>query len=97
MKKTIVSCKGNKIQVIDFTPEEEIAHLAEAEARKAEEKALVETELKRRLIREAVELREMKLNPELFTAPEIAEKEWVTTKLIEQLSAQKEATKDAPS
>lgn len=93
MQKVII--ENDKVRYVELTPEEEAAHLAEAEAREVEEKTYEEAALKAQLVRELVELREMKLNPDLFTADDVAEKQTIADKVTEKLEAKGVAVRGA--
>lgn len=83
MQKLII--KGGKAIYVDLTPEEEVELLSQKEGDKAEASRTEVTELKQQLARELTELREMKLNPDLFTADDIAEQQAIVDKVTEKL------------
>lgn len=75
MQQAIIDCRTGKISYVELLPSEETKHLQGIEERQEQERVEKESELKRLLVRELAELREMKLNPLLFTVDDIAGKQ----------------------
>lgn len=85
MQQAIIDCRTGKVTYIELSAAEEVHHLEEIEKRKVEVVAGQEAELKRRLVQELVELREMKLNPLLFTVEDVTEKQVEVDRLTEKV------------
>ncbi len=81
MQKLVVDCSGGKIEYIELTPDEESQRLVEIQAGldKAEKDRIKND--KQRLLTALVELREMKLNKDVFTDEDVAEKEFEVSAL----------------
>lgn len=75
MQRVTMDCQTGQVMTIDLTPEEEAARLAEVEISKEQVRQGHKVETKRQLIKSLAELREMKLNPLVFTSEDIIEKQ----------------------
>lgn len=85
MQRAIIDCRTGKVSYIELSPTEESQHLEEIERNKLKVRELEQAEVKRRLVQELTELREMKLNPDLFTADDITEKQVEVDRLTEKI------------
>ena len=87
MKKVIVNCQTGQVDVIELSAMEESDRLAEIEEGKQQRIIEHRVEVKRQLIKELTELREMKQNRTLFDDTDIADKQVEVDKLQAKLTS----------
>jgi len=85
MQRVVIDCQTGQTEVIRLNPEEEFERVKESERSKELAEIQRRVELKRQLIKELVELREMKLNRTLFNDTDIAEKQAEVDRLQAEL------------
>jgi len=87
MQQLIINCQTGQAEVVRLNPEEEFERVRESELAKQLAEIQRRIEVKRLLVRELVELREMKQNRTLFDDTDIAEKQAEVDRLTSRLMA----------
>jgi len=75
MQKVILDCQTGKVEYVDLSSKEESDRLAEIELARQQGIIQRRLEVKRLLVKELAELREMRQNRTLFDDTDIAEKQ----------------------
>jgi len=85
MQRVVIDCQTGQVEVVELSPKEESDRLAEIELGRQQADIQHRIEVKRLLIRELAELREMKQNRTLFDDTDIAEKQAEVDRLQTEL------------
>jgi len=75
MQRVVINCQTGQSEVIELSPKEESDRLAEIELSRQQEIIRRRLEIKRLLVKELAELREMRQNRTLFDDTDVAEKQ----------------------
>lgn len=85
MRQLVINCQTGQAEVVDLLPKEETDRLAEIELGRQQRIIERRVEAKKMLLKELVELREMKQNRTLFDDTDIAEKQVEVDRLQAEL------------
>jgi len=85
MQQLIINCQTGQAEVSELSPKEESDRLAEIELGRQQAVIQRRIEVKRLLVKELVELREMKQNRTLFDDADITEKQAEVDRLQTEL------------
>jgi len=85
MQRVIINCQTGQAEFVELSAKEESDRLAEIELGRQQADIQHRIEVKRLLIKELVELREMKQNRTLFDDADIAEKQAEVDRLQAEL------------
>jgi len=85
MQRVVINCQTGQVEVIELSAKEESDRLAEIELGRQQADIQRRVEVKRLLVKELAELREMKQNRTLFDDADIAEKQAEVDRLQAEL------------
>lgn len=75
MQRLVIDCQSGNREYIELSKEEEDGHLAEAALRLEQARAEAKRAVKRQLVSDLAELREMRQNRDIFSDEDMAEKQ----------------------